>query len=109
MTTRTEPEPEPERVPLPERRPELDLIRLLVVLGPIFFHSALVFAADDDFYVKNDETTEAVVIIAGLGVVWAMPRSSSSPAWAPATRCGGAARAASRWSGCCGSGFRWSS
>ncbi|MFD3516033.1 acyltransferase [Streptomyces sp. NPDC058657] len=68
-TTRTE----PMRGPLPERRPELDAIRMLVVVGLVFFHSALVFATDDDYYVKNAETTEAVMIIAGFGVVWAMP------------------------------------
>ncbi|MGW7414002.1 acyltransferase family protein [Streptomyces sp. NPDC054863] len=69
MTTRTE----PVQAPLPERRPELDAIRMLVVVGLVFFHSALVFATDDDYYVKNDETTEAIMIIAGFGVVWAMP------------------------------------
>ncbi|WP_086725398.1 acyltransferase family protein [Streptomyces carpinensis] len=69
MATRTE----PERSALPERRPELDAIRMLVVIGLVFFHSALVFAADDDFYVKNAQTTEAVLITAGFGVVWAMP------------------------------------
>ncbi|MEW2468184.1 acyltransferase [Streptomyces sp. NPDC046994] len=69
MATHTE----PAQAPLPERRPELDAIRMLVVIGLIFFHSALVFAADDDFYVKNAETTEAIMIIAGFGVVWAMP------------------------------------
>ncbi|WP_431950230.1 acyltransferase family protein [Actinacidiphila sp. bgisy167] len=61
------------QAPLPDRRPELDAIRMLVVVGLVFFHSALVFAADDDFYVKNSETTEAIMIIAGFGVVWAMP------------------------------------
>ncbi|MYV52572.1 acyltransferase [Streptomyces sp. SID3212] len=69
MATRAE----PARAPVPERRPELDVVRMLVVVGLVFFHSALVFAADDDFYVKNAETTEAVMIIAGFGVVWAMP------------------------------------
>jgi peptidoglycan/LPS O-acetylase OafA/YrhL len=69
MATRAE----PAQGPLPERRPELDAIRMLVVIGLVFFHSALVFAADDDFYVKNAETTEAIMIIAGFGVVWAMP------------------------------------
>ncbi|MGW4605003.1 acyltransferase family protein, partial [Streptomyces sp. NPDC004532] len=69
MATHTE----PAQAPLPERRPELDAIRMLVVIGLVFFHSALVFAADDDFYVKNAETTEAIMIIAGFGVVWAMP------------------------------------
>ncbi|MET9879590.1 acyltransferase [Actinacidiphila glaucinigra] len=70
METRAEPA---AQAPLPERRPELDAIRMLVVIGLVFFHSALVFAADDDYYVKNAETTEAIMIIAGFGVVWAMP------------------------------------
>lgn len=55
------------------RRPELDAIRALVVLGLVFFHSALVFDTRDDYYVKNAETTDATMIIAGLAVVWAMP------------------------------------
>ncbi|MBM2614501.1 acyltransferase [Actinoplanes sp. LDG1-06] len=55
------------------RRPELDAIRLFVVLGLVFFHAALVFDERDDFYVKNAQTTEATTWIAGLGVVWAMP------------------------------------
>ncbi|GIH25051.1 hypothetical protein Aph01nite_33610 [Acrocarpospora phusangensis] len=57
----------------PERRAELDAIRALVVVGLVFFHSALVFDARDDYYVKNAETTDATMIAAGLGVVWAMP------------------------------------
>ncbi|MCW6008189.1 acyltransferase family protein [Micromonospora sp. CPCC 205371] len=56
-----------------ERRPELDAIRALVVVGLVFFHSALVFDAEDDFYVKNPETTGAIMIMAGFAVVWAMP------------------------------------
>jgi peptidoglycan/LPS O-acetylase OafA/YrhL len=46
---------------------------MLVVIGLIFFHSALVFATEGDFYVTNSETTEVVTVIAGFGVVWAMP------------------------------------
>lgn len=38
------------------RRTELDLLRTLVVLGLVFFHAALVFSPDDDFYVKNAGT-----------------------------------------------------
>lgn len=57
----------------PGRRPELDAIRTLVVVGLVFFHSALVFDTRDDYYVKNAETTDATMIGAGLGVVWAMP------------------------------------
>lgn len=64
---------EPHLVGQPERRPELDAIRTLVVVGLVFFHSALVFDTRDDFYVKNAETTDVTMIFAGLGVVWAMP------------------------------------
>lgn len=55
------------------RRPELDAIRALVVVGLVAFHSALVFDTRDDFYVKNAETTGVTMVFAGLGVVWAMP------------------------------------
>ncbi|RAK26278.1 peptidoglycan/LPS O-acetylase OafA/YrhL [Actinoplanes lutulentus] len=55
------------------RRPELDAIRLTVVLGLVFFHTSLVFDARDDFYIKNSQTTEVTTYLAGLGVVWAMP------------------------------------
>ncbi|MFD4522779.1 acyltransferase [Streptomyces sp. NPDC058470] len=59
--------------PASGRRTELDAIRTLVVVGLVFFHSALVFATDTDFYVKNRDTTDAILVIAGFGVVWAMP------------------------------------
>ncbi|MFE4667379.1 acyltransferase [Streptomyces sp. NPDC056716] len=55
------------------RRTELDTLRVLVVIGLVFFHSALVFAPDNDFYVKNANTAEVVTVLSGLGVVWAMP------------------------------------
>lgn len=64
---------DPATAARPERRPELDAIRALVVVGLVFFHSALVFDSRDDFYVKNTETTEVTTIFASLGVVWAMP------------------------------------
>ncbi|MEV6108227.1 acyltransferase [Streptomyces sp. NPDC051940] len=89
MATRAE----PERAAAPERRPELDAVRMLVVLGLIFFHSALVFASDDDYYVKNDETTGAIMILAGFAVVWAMPALfpiSGLGAWYSLRRRGGA-------------------
>lgn len=57
----------------PERRPELDVLRMVVVLGLVFFHASLVFDTRDDFYVKNAETTEAVTVLVALCVVWAMP------------------------------------
>jgi peptidoglycan/LPS O-acetylase OafA/YrhL len=57
----------------PGRRPALDTLRIVIVLGLVFFHAALVFDANDDFYVKNAETTGVTTVLAGLGVVWAMP------------------------------------
>ncbi|GAA4572165.1 acyltransferase family protein [Planotetraspora kaengkrachanensis] len=64
---------DPSPAGMPERRPELDAIRALVVVGLVFFHSGLVFDTRDDFYVKNAETTDATTIVAGFAVVWAMP------------------------------------
>ncbi|MER6945273.1 acyltransferase [Nonomuraea sp. NPDC000554] len=61
------------RAAQPERRPELDALRTLVVVGLVFFHSALVFDTRDDYYVKNAETTGVTTVLAGLGVIWAMP------------------------------------
>ncbi|MGW8380659.1 acyltransferase [Streptomyces sp. ODS28] len=55
------------------RRGELDALRILVVAGLVLFHSSLVFDAENDFYVKNAETTTVTGITAGFGVVWAMP------------------------------------
>jgi peptidoglycan/LPS O-acetylase OafA/YrhL len=59
--------------PRGERRPELDALRALVVVGLVFFHSSLVFEPGGDFYVTNAETTELTTIFAALCVVWAMP------------------------------------
>jgi glucan biosynthesis protein C len=56
-----------------ERNARLDLLRALVVVGPVFFHSALIFDPYDDYYVKSTITTEAVTVLAALAVLWAMP------------------------------------
>lgn len=64
---------EPLETVRPERRTSMDALRALVVIGLVFFHSALVFDEGSDFYVKNAETTGATMIIAGVAVVWAMP------------------------------------
>jgi peptidoglycan/LPS O-acetylase OafA/YrhL len=57
----------------PQRWAALDVLRGIVVLGLGPFHSALVFDTRDDYYVKNDGTTDLVSVGAALGVVWAMP------------------------------------
>ncbi|MEU8228267.1 acyltransferase family protein [Actinoplanes sp. NPDC048967] len=61
------------RPPTPGRRPALDTLRIVVVYGLVFFHAALVFDASDDYYIKNEQTTGATTVLAGLAVVWAMP------------------------------------
>ncbi|MCK2216202.1 acyltransferase [Actinomadura sp. ATCC 31491] len=55
------------------RRADLDSLRVLMVAGLVFFHAALVFDAHDDFYVRNAETTELTLVVAAVGVLWAMP------------------------------------
>jgi peptidoglycan/LPS O-acetylase OafA/YrhL len=55
-----------------ERLRGLDAMRALVVVGLIFFHSALIFDTRDDYYVKNGQTAD-LTALAALGVVWAMP------------------------------------
>ncbi|WP_448628262.1 acyltransferase family protein [Geodermatophilus sp. URMC 64] len=72
----------------------LDLARLVVVSGLIFFHAALVFATDDDFYVKNDRTTDVLTPMAAPVVIWAMPLLflvSGVGTWFAWQRAGGAA------------------
>ena len=51
---------------------ELDVLRTVVV-GLVFFHAALVFDTNDDYCVKNDQTTEVTTYRAALAAVWAMP------------------------------------
>ena len=48
-------------------------MRALVVVGLVLFHAALVFDANDDFYVTNDVTTDVTTYLAAPVVVWAMP------------------------------------
>jgi glucans biosynthesis protein C len=55
-----------------DRWPQLDVARAVVVGGLIFFHAALVFDTTDDFYVKNDRTTDLTPLAAPV-VLWAMP------------------------------------
>lgn len=76
------------------RWPGLDLARLAVVAGLIPFHAALVFAADDDFYVKDDRTTDVLLPLAAPFVVWAMPLLflvSGVGTWTAWQRAGGGA------------------
>jgi hypothetical protein len=56
----------------PERRRDLDLMRMFVVVGLVFFHTARIFDTGD-FYVKNEPTSELVSIAIAFGAMWGMP------------------------------------
>lgn len=56
----------------PKRRRDLDLMRMFVVFGLFFFHSARIFDPTA-WYVKNDPTSELLVIALGFAATWAMP------------------------------------
>jgi peptidoglycan/LPS O-acetylase OafA/YrhL len=56
----------------PSRRRDLDLMRMLVVVGLVFFHSARIFDTGD-FYVKNEPTSDLVTAAIGFAAAWGMP------------------------------------
>ena len=56
----------------PPRRRDLDLMRMFVVVGLVFFHSARVFDTGE-FYVKSDPTSEVVSIGISFAALWGMP------------------------------------
>ena len=56
----------------PERRRDLDQMRMFVVVGLVFFHTARVFDTYD-WYVKNDPTSELVTIALSFAAMWGMP------------------------------------
>ena len=56
----------------PSRRRDLDLMRMFVVVGLVFFHSARIFDTGD-FYVKNEPTSDLVTAAIGFAATWGMP------------------------------------
>jgi hypothetical protein len=56
----------------PGRRRDLDLMRVAVVVGLVFFHTARVFDTAS-FYVKNEPTSELVTIAVAFVAMWGMP------------------------------------
>jgi len=61
--------PNPTR---PERRRDLDLMRMFVVVGLVFFHSARIFDTGG-FYVKNNPTSDLVSVTVSFAAMWGMP------------------------------------
>jgi glucan biosynthesis protein C len=68
------------------RRAELDLLRALVVVGLVFFHTAVIFGAGE-FPVKAGAENRAVTVVLAFGATWGMGicyalRSRSATAFA---------------------------
>jgi glucan biosynthesis protein C len=58
--------------PLPGRRGELDVLRALVVVGLVFFHSAVIFGAGE-FPLKADREYPLATVLLAFGATWGMP------------------------------------
>jgi glucan biosynthesis protein C len=56
----------------PTRRHELDLLRALVVVGLVFFHTAVIFGAGE-FPVKAAAENRVASVFLGFGAAWGMP------------------------------------
>jgi peptidoglycan/LPS O-acetylase OafA/YrhL len=56
-----------------ERRRDLDLMRMFVVVGLVFFHSARIFDGSFGWYVKNDATSDLVTAALAFASTWGMP------------------------------------
>jgi glucans biosynthesis protein C len=56
----------------PTRRDELDLLRALVVLGLVFFHTAVIFGAGE-FPIKAATENRVATVFLGFGATWGMP------------------------------------
>jgi peptidoglycan/LPS O-acetylase OafA/YrhL len=56
----------------PPRRGELDVLRALVVVGLVFFHSAVIFGAGE-FPVKAETEHRLATVFLAFGAIWGMP------------------------------------
>jgi peptidoglycan/LPS O-acetylase OafA/YrhL len=56
-----------------ERRPELDLMRALVVAGLVVFHSAIVFTVVGSWFVNNPQRNGGFDVFVVWGSTWGMP------------------------------------
>jgi glucan biosynthesis protein C len=56
----------------PARRGELDVLRALVVVGLVFFHTAVIFGAGE-FPIKATAENRVVTVLLGFGATWGMP------------------------------------
>ena len=59
--------------PARDRRPELDLMRGLVVAGLVIFHSAVVFATGTSWFVNDPRPSSGFTVFLLWGSLWGMP------------------------------------
>jgi glucans biosynthesis protein C len=57
---------------VPARRGDLDVLRALVVVGLVFFHSAVIFGAGE-FTVKAEREHQLATVFLAFGATWGMP------------------------------------
>ena len=57
----------------PDRRPEFDVMRALVVAGLVIFHSAMVFASGVSWFVKTPHPSLGFTVFLVWGSLWGMP------------------------------------
>lgn len=62
----------PDASPEPARRHDLDVIREVIIVSLVFFHTARIFD-DLPFYVKNAPALHALSFVVVLAVFWGMP------------------------------------
>jgi glucans biosynthesis protein C len=70
QVTPTRPAIRPEHAPA--RRGELDLLRALVVVGLVFFHTAVIFGAGE-FPLKAAAENRVATVLLAFGATWGMP------------------------------------
>ena len=63
----------PVSVPAASRRPELDVMRALVVAGLVVFHSAVVFASGTSWFINDPRPSPGFTIFLLWGSLWGMP------------------------------------
>jgi peptidoglycan/LPS O-acetylase OafA/YrhL len=64
---------DPVLVPSGSRRPELDVMRALVVAGLVVFHSAVVFASGTSWFVNDPRPSPGFTVFLLWGSLWGMP------------------------------------
>lgn len=61
------------RTPMPDRRHDLDWLRVLAILLLVYFHTGMIFAAEWDWHIKNPETSRLVLEVNFFMSRWRMP------------------------------------